>query len=186
MKTRVMTLMALMSALLCVLGPLTIVVPISPVPVSLATLAIYFAVYILGAKRSVISCLLYLLMGMIGLPIFSGFSGGIGKLLGPTGGYLVGYIILAYVSGIFIEKWQKSYWMQGIGMILGTGLCYMLGTGWLIFQSQITFKVALGMGVFPFIIGDCMKIAIALMIGPILKKRMIRAGLVVFHNNKEK
>lgn len=186
MKTRVMTLIALMTALLCILGPLTIGIPISPVPISLTTFAIYLVVYILGARRGVITCLLYLLMGVIGLPIFSGFSGGIGKLLGPTGGYLIGYIVLAYMSGIFIEKWHSVVWLQGLGLLLGTGICYLMGSCWLAWQAKTSFVAAFSMGVVPFVVGDFVKIVLALMVGPILRKRMIRAGLVLFHNNKDK
>ncbi len=186
MKTKSMTIIGLVTAMLCIMGPLTIAVPISPVPISLATLAIYFAVYVLGMKRGVISCLLYLLMGMIGLPIFSGFSGGIGKLLGPTGGYLAGYLALALITGIFIEKWQGNRYLQAVGMIFGTSVCYLFGTCWLAWQMDMSYYTALGVGVLPFIPGDIVKLAIAITTGPVLRKRMMQAGLVLFHKNMNK
>lgn len=186
MKTKAMTITALITAVLCIMGPLAIVVPISPVPISLATLAIYFAVYVLGAKGGMFSCLLYLLMGTIGLPIFSGFSGGIGKLMGPTGGYLTGYLALAFIAGAFIEKWQGNRYLQAVGMILGTAVCYMSGTCWLAWQSDISFGAALGLGVLPFIPGDIIKLAIAVTTGPVLRKRLIQAGLVLFPKNMDK
>ena len=81
-----MTIISLMTAMICILGPITLAIPISPVPISFVTLAIYLAVYILGMKKGAISCLLYLLIGFVGLPVFSAFTGGVGQLLGPTGG----------------------------------------------------------------------------------------------------
>ena len=102
LSTRNLTEIAVITALLCVLGPLTI--PIGPVPISLAPLAILLGVYILGMKRGTIACMMYLLIGAIGLPVFSGFSGGLGKLAGPTGGYLLGYIFLALIAGFFIDR----------------------------------------------------------------------------------
>jgi len=186
MKTKSMTIIGMVTAMLCIMGPLTIAVPISPVPISLATLAIYFAVYVLGIKRGIICVCLCLFMGTIGLPIFSGFSGGIGKLLGPTGGYLAGYLVLVLVSGIFIEKWQGNRYLQAVGMLLGTVLCYLTGSCWLAWQSKISFDTALGIGVFPFILGDVVKLAIAVTAGPVLRMRLMRVGLVVFPKNMNK
>ena len=87
-KTSFLTTTAIMTAVMCILGPLSI--PIGPVPITLTNLAIYLAMYILGTKRGSAAVCLYLLIGLAGLPVFSGFTGGPGKLLGPTGGYLIG------------------------------------------------------------------------------------------------
>ena len=100
MKSRKLTIyqitfMALMAAVTCILGPLS--VPIGQVPISLTNLVIYFTVYVLGAWAGTGSYCIYLILGAVGLPIFSGFAGGLGKLLGPTGGYLVGFIFMAYI-----------------------------------------------------------------------------------------
>ena len=92
-----LTTCALMVALMCVLGPMSI--PIGPVPVSFTNLVIYLAVYLLGMKGATISCLVYLLLGAVGLPVFSGYQGGLAKLTGPTGGYLVGFILMALICG---------------------------------------------------------------------------------------
>ena len=78
-----------MTAVICVLAPFSL--PIGPVPISLTNLAIYFVLYMLGVKRGTISYLVYLLIGLVGVPVFSGFTSGPGKLFGPTGGYLIGY-----------------------------------------------------------------------------------------------
>ena len=102
-----LTTCALMAALMCILGPNS--VPIGPVPVSLTNLVIYLAVYLLGTKGSTISYIVYLFLGMVGLPVFSGYEGGFGKLAGPTGGYLIGFILMAIVCGIFMEKSFADY-----------------------------------------------------------------------------
>ena len=89
-NVREMALIALMAAVTCILGPLS--VPIGVVPISLTNFAIYLAIYVLGCRRGTISYIVYLLLGLVGLPVFSGFSSGVGKLFGPTGGYLIGFI----------------------------------------------------------------------------------------------
>ena len=93
--------MALMAAVMCIAGPLA--VPIGPVPITLTNLVIYIAVGVLGTAQGTISYCLYLLLGMVGLPVFSGYAGGLGKLAGPTGGYLIGFIAMALIGGIVME-----------------------------------------------------------------------------------
>ena len=99
MSTRQMTIIALMTAVTCILGPLAIPLPFSPVPISFTNLAIYFSIFVLGTYSATVSYLVYLLIGMVGLPVFSGFAGGFGKMAGPTGGYLVGFIFMALIAG---------------------------------------------------------------------------------------
>ena len=91
-----------MAAVICVLGPLS--VPIGPVPISLTNFAIYITMYVLDAKRGTIAYLIYMLIGLAGLPVFSGFSGGAGKLFGPTGGYIIGFLPMAFVIGVVIDR----------------------------------------------------------------------------------
>ena len=131
MKIQDLTLIALMAALTCILGPMSITLPFTPVPISFTNLVIYFAVMVIGMKRGTISYLVYLLIGAVGLPVFSGFSGGLAKLAGPTGGYLVGFIFLALISGFFVEKFSGNIVMAVIGMVLGTAVTYAFGTIWL-------------------------------------------------------
>ena len=96
----------IMSAVTCILAPFSI--PIGPVPISLTNLAIYFALYILGMKEGTISYLIYLLIGLIGIPVFSGFTSGPEKLFGPTGGYLIGFIPMAVIAGIIIDRFTSK------------------------------------------------------------------------------
>lgn len=178
MKTKTMALIALMAAVTCILGPLSLAIPISPVPISFTNLAVYFTIYVLGTKKGTISYLIYLLLGLVGLPVFSGFSGGAGKLFGPTGGYLIGFIFMALICGIFIEKWPAKLYLHFVGMILGTAVCYLFGTIWLAFQANMDFSAALAAGVIPFIPGDLVKIVIALLAGPVIRKQLKRAELI--------
>ena len=108
-----------MAALICALGPLLINLPFTAVPISLTNLAVYFVIYVAGTRRAVISYLIYLLLGMCGVPVFSNFSSGVQKLVGPTGGYLVGFILMAIVSGFFIDRWYNKPVIAFAGMWIG-------------------------------------------------------------------
>lgn len=174
-NTRQLTLIGVIAAVTCILGPLSL--PIGIIPISLTNLVIYFAVYALGKKRGTLSYIVYLFIGLIGLPVFSGFSGGFPKLFGPTGGYLIGFIFMAFISGIFIDKFSNTFYMCFLGMVIGTIITYIFGTAWLAYETKMTFNAALAVGVFPFIPGDIIKIVIATLIGPQIKNRLIKAGL---------
>ena len=132
-STSTIAMIALMTAVTCILGPLS--VPIGPVPISLTNLAIYFTVILLGWKKGTVSYVIYLLIGLVGVPVFSSFSAGPAKLFGPTGGYLIGFIFLAMISGWFIEKFPGKRVMYFVGMVLGTAVCYALGTAWLAYEN---------------------------------------------------
>lgn len=173
-KTYMLTVTALMTAVTCVLAPMS--VPIGPVPISLTNLAIYFALYLLGWKMGTVSYIVYLIIGIVGVPVFSGFTGGFAKLLGPTGGYIIGFIPMAIIAGLVIEK-SGSRILHFIAMVVGTAVCYAFGTVWFCVVMKSDVAAALGMCVFPFIPGDIAKIVIAMVAGPILKKRIQKAGV---------
>ncbi len=175
---KTLTLIGLMTAVICIISPFSLYLAISPVPVTLGIFAIYLALFILGLKKGLISCLMYILTGLAGLPVFSGFSGGPAKLFGPTGGYIIGYIFLAAIAGFFIDRWPYKWYLCLIGMILGTAVCYFFGTIWLAFQMHLSFTNALALGVLPYIPADLAKMAIALLIGIPLRKGLARAHLL--------
>ena len=162
-------MIAVMTAVTCVLAPLS--VPIGPVPISLTNLVIYFSLFILGTKKGTISYLIYLLLGLVGLPVFCGFTGGPAKLAGPTGGYIIGFIVMAVIAGLVIDNCHKPL-IQLVGMIAGTIVCYLFGTVWFCIVADSTFKAALGICVIPFIPADLIKMIIAMIIGPMIKKRI--------------
>ncbi len=163
MKVKDMTLTAVMAALVCIAGPLTI--PAGPIPLSLATLAVYLAGAVLGKKRGTLAVALYLLIGIIGVPVFSGFSGGFQKLAGVTGGYLVGYLPCAFLSGLGAERAEEEsrIWILPAKMAAGTAVLYTIGTAWFMIQSGNALGTALSLCVVPFLPGDAVKIAAAVM-----------------------
>ena len=165
-KTKKITMIGLMTAVTCILGPLSLPLPFSPVPITLTNFAVFLSIYILGMKYGTISLLIYLALGTIGLPVFSSFSGGLGKLAGPTGGYLFGFIFLALIHGFFMLRFHKKTFASIIGMTLGMIACYLFGTIWLALHMSLTFKAALMIGVIPYLPGDAVKIALAAIIGP--------------------
>ena len=174
-KIYILSTTAVMTAVTCVLAPMSI--PIGPVPISFTNLAIYLSLYLLGWKMGTVSYLMYLLIGAIGVPVFSGFSGGLGKLLGPTGGYIIGFIPMAIISGLVIEKYNNRIF-QFVAMVLGTAVCYALGTAWFCVIMDVGIAAALGMCVIPFIPGDIAKIILARMVGPVLRNRLRKAGFI--------
>jgi len=169
------TSIGVMAAAICLLAPLSI--PIGPVPISLTNLVIYFSLYILGMKKGTLSYLIYLLIGMVGLPVFSGFTSGPGKLFGPTGGYLIGFIPMAILAGILIDRYTNKKLICLLGMILGTAICYAFGTIWLAYQAHMDFAAAIWAGVIPFIPADLIKMILAMLIGPQIREQLKLANL---------
>lgn len=166
-----MALIGIMAAVCCVLGPWSI--PIGAIPISLQVIAICLSAYVLGAKKGTLAVLVYILLGAIGLPVFSGFTGGAGKVLGPTGGYIIGFIFMAFISGLFVEKYGiNKVYMQVVGLVLGLMVCYLFGTIWFVAVNTkgIDFGSALVICVYPFIPFDVLKIMISIILGNAIKK----------------
>lgn len=159
LKVRDMTFIALFAALMCVVSPFSL--PIGPVPISLATLVVYVVAAFLDYKRAPIVVLVYILIGMCGLPVFSSFSGGIGKLIGPTGGYIIGYFFLAIIESILITIFKKQKWVYPLAMIGGTIVLYVFGTVWFMVVTEYSFTKAMMACVIPFLPGDALKIIAA-------------------------
>lgn len=177
-KTYQLALIGVMTAITCILGPLSISIPFSPVPISFTNLAIYLTIFILGMRRGVISYFIYLLLGLVGVPVFSAFSAGPGKLLGPTGGYLIGFIFMAIICGFFVEQFQRK-WIYFLGFTLATIAAYFFGTFWLSYQASMSFSQAFLVGVVPYIPGDFIKIFISIFIGTQIRNRLKRAGILL-------
>lgn len=170
---------ALCAAILCVMAPFS--VPIGPVPLSLATFAVLFAAFFLGGKWGAAAVGIYLLLGAVGVPVFSGFTGGLQKLIGPTGGYLIGYLPMAFITGGLYTLWgkKKSGWKRFLLMflaaVLGTAVLYALGTAWFCHVMERTVWEALALCVIPFLPGDIAKTAAAAILAPIVSKAVERA-----------
>ncbi len=170
-----MAVTAVMTAVCCVLGPLS--VPVGPVPVSLGILGVLLSVYILGRLKGTIAVVIYILIGFAGVPVFAGFTSGAGKLLGPTGGYLIGYIFLALIMGSVVDKFAGKHVIIIAGMIGGVAVCYAFGTAWLAYQASMTPQAALMAGVVPFIPFDLAKIAITAILAPQIKSALVKSGI---------
>lgn len=153
-----MTIIAMFAAFISIIAPW--IVPIGAVPISLGTFAVYLSAGTLGWKRGGAAVAVYLLLGLVGMPVFTGFSGGIQKLAGPTGGYLVAYIPLAVISGAIYDKVKKA-WAYPLGMALGTAVLYTFGTAWYCMMSGSGVVPAIMACVVPFLAGDAVKIACA-------------------------
>ena len=159
---------AVFAAVLCVISPF--VIPIGPIPLSLATFAVYLAAAALDWKYAALAVLLYVLIGLAGVPVFSNFSGGFQKLVGPTGGFLIGYILCAVTTGLLLKKREQKRWLYPVAMVAGTVVLYLFGTVWFMILMQATLSKALLLCVIPFLPGDAFKIILASVIAPQLRK----------------
>ena len=170
--TRLLTLVycALVAALLGVFSQLMI--PMTPVPINLATLAVMLGALLLGKSYGTLAVLCYLLLGAAGVPVFSGLRGGVSALLGPTGGYLVGYLPYAFLAGMGAAR--KSFAQRCLFCLLGTIACYALGTALYVIQSGNTLGVSLAYCVLPFLPGDAVKLLLAAWLSPRLQKAVKR------------
>lgn len=168
--TKDLILMAMFSALTAVLSQILLPIPFSPIPINLATLSVFLAGACLGGKKGAISQLIYLLLGAAGLPVFTGMGSGIGIIAGPTGGYIIGYIVAAYLTGLICFKFPKTYINTAIAMLTGLLFCYFFGTLWYMFLTKVNFTSALAMCVIPFLPGDFIKIAAACLVVKRLRK----------------
>ena len=158
-----LALVALFAAVMAVCSWIT--VP-AAVPFTLQTMGVFLAVGLLGGKRGTISVLVYLFLGAIGLPVFSGFAGGLGYMMGATGGYIIGFLFSALIMWFMEKVFGRDMKILILSMVLGLILCYAFGTAWFMTvysgsNGPIDLATALGWCVFPFIIPDAIKIAVA-------------------------
>ena len=172
MKTLDMVYIALFACLMAICSWISIP---GEVPFTLQTMGVFLAIGLLGGKRGTLAVLVYILMGVIGLPVFSGFSGGIGKLVGVTGGYIVGFLASALVMWAMEALLGKKKWVLALSMVIGLLVCYAFGTAWFMVlytssKGAITLGAVLGMCVIPYIIPDAAKIAVALLLTKALKR----------------
>ena len=161
-----LVMVALFAALIAVCAWVTIP---GSVPFTLQTMGVFLAVGLLGGKRGTAAVLVYILLGAVGMPVFSGFSGGVGRLLGTTGGYIIGFLVAALAMWAMEAIFGRAKWVLPASMLLGLLLCYAFGTVWfLVLYTQtkgaISVASVLSMCVIPFILPDLLKIALALLL----------------------
>ncbi len=169
MKTKKLVYCALFSVIIGIMSQISI--PVQPVPVNMGIFAVLLAGGILGKKDGTLSVAVYILLGIAGVPVFSGFRGGLIAIAGPTGGYIAGYLIVAFITGVVCDRTEK---LKYIILFLGISvvLCYALGTVWYCFVMKSSIVTALTLCVFPFIPGDIVKVVLA----GILINKKIRIG----------
>ena len=183
MRLRRSIVTALFAALLCILAPISI--PVGAVPVSLATFGVCLVALLTDRRCALMAILLYAALGAVGLPVFAGFRGGAHVLVGPTGGYLFGYIPMALTISAFCDG-RRTAPRMALGMILGLSLCYGLGVLWYSISADVSLMAALTVGVLPFLPFDAVKLvaagAVALLLGRRIEKLIRFDG----NNDREK
>jgi biotin transport system substrate-specific component len=158
-----------------------IALPIGPVPVVLTDFFIMCAGLFLGAKYGAMSCILYLLLGLIGLPVFAGGNGGFGAFFGPTGGFLIGYLPMAALVGWISTRKKDSVLLTLCGLLLGNVVLYAIGIPLLFYNAHLeSWAAAFGAGLIPFIPGLCAKIALAATLKKLL---FVRLQYLLTHRN---
>ncbi|WP_375389136.1 biotin transporter BioY [uncultured Amnibacterium sp.] len=137
-------------------------VPLRPVPVTGQTLAVLLVGAALGPVRGALSMALYVLVGALGAPVFSGFDGGTATILGPTGGYLLGFVLAAAATGLLAQRrWERGLLTGMLAFVGGSGVVFLLGLPWLKASLDLSWGETLASGLYPFVIGGLVKAAIA-------------------------
>ena len=166
MKTIDLAYMALGAVIITVCSWISIP---TTVPFTMQTFAVFCILGLLGGKRGTISILVYILLGAVGVPVFAGFSGGFGIIIGPTGGYIVGFILMGLLYWLIEALFGTKLYIRIIAMLAGLLVCYAFGTAWFIIvyarqTGPMTLGAALASCVVPFIIPDLIKMALAILI----------------------
>lgn len=169
-KVKNMLYCALFACLIAILAQIQIALP-TLVPITLQTLGVYLVSLLLKPKLAFISTLVYVFMGAIGLPVFGGFSGGLASLLGPSGGYIFSFPIMALVIALIVKRNEKLSF-KIIALIIGTAVCYLIGTLWFIYVTNTSLIPALTMCVIPFLPGDILKIIISIILANRLNSKI--------------
>ena len=180
LTTRDLVLCAFCAAVTCILAPIS--VPLAgEVPISLATFAVLLSGILLGGRLGALSQLIYVLLGSVGVPVFAGWTGGIGITLGMTGGYIIGYIPMAFIAGFLYFRFGRNssgfrkYAAMFIAMFLATAVLYLLGTAWFIAQTKMTLAASMAACVIPFLPGDLIKIIAVMLVAPPIEAALKRA-----------
>jgi len=166
-QLRMMVYASLFAALMAAGAYLAI--PIGPVPIVLQNMFVFLAGLILGSRWGAASVAVYLLAGACGLPVFAGGLGGIGRIIGPTGGYLLGYLPTVLVIGLISKRSREKVRYDVLAMVCGACVLYACGITWLKILTHMTWLKALAVGMYPFLPGDALKIAAAAAIARTLR-----------------
>lgn len=166
---------AMMTALIVVCS--WIYIPVGNIPVTLQTFAVCVSVGVLGMKKGTLAVIVYLVLGIVGLPVFSFFKGGVGALLSATGGYMFGFVFLAFIAGLIIQKSGRKIPVMIFGFLIGLVACYLFGSLWFMFvymkdTGTVGFLTVLMTCVFPYIVPDAIKITLAAVVSKAVRERI--------------
>jgi len=175
-RLKMMIVAALFAAIIAIAAQIMINVP--PVPFTLMTIAVMLTATILGAKYGTLAVSVYVLMGVIGIPVFAGMKGGLGIVLGPTGGYLAAIIPAALFVGWYLDTFKYSKIQAIIANIIAVFIILILGTIWLKVVAELPWDAALKGGMLPFILPDLAKAIVAALIGVVIRTRLVSAKLI--------
>ncbi len=164
-------MIALCTALIAVMAQISIPMPLG-VPMTMQTFAITLAAVVLGSKKGAVSALIYVLLGMIGIPVFSNFTGGIQYLAGPTGGFLISFPIMAYLIGLGSDKWKNFRGGFPAALILGTTVNYIVGTVMYCILTDSTVLAGVAACVIPFLPTAVLKAVLASALGLQIRRRI--------------
>ena len=174
-----LTVCALMAAVMCVIGPMSI--PIGAVPVSFTNFVICLTTCLLGWKWGSVSVIVYVLLGTFGVLALFGYSINTLTLFAmvlATGGYIIGYVFITLIGGAFIVRFRSSYIWTVIGLVLGVAVTYAFGTAWFVLQMKCELGYAITVCVLPFIGWDLLKICAATAVGATVRRALIRSHLI--------
>lgn len=137
------------------------------VPFTMQTFAVFFVLSALGGKRGTVAIIVYILLGAVGIPVFSNFTSGIGILLGNTGGYIVGFVFIGLVYWLFVHYSEKKVWVEILAMVIGLAVCYAFGSVWFAIvyapaNGAVSLTMVLAWCVIPFVVPDLIKLGLAL------------------------
>jgi biotin transport system substrate-specific component len=148
-------------------------IPLPPVPITLQTFVLFMSAALLGPRLGVLSQFIYLLLGIMGMPVFAGGKAGLGVVFGPTGGYLIGFVAAAFVIGLLVKlRKAPGFRWYVLSMTVGTLVVYILGAVQLSLVARLTFEKAVALGVIPFLAGDGLKIVAAAMLTIRMKEKV--------------
>lgn len=191
MTIREITLAGLFAAITCVLTIVSIPLPFTPVPITLQVFGVVIAGAILGAKLGFLSQLTYLLIGLVGLPVYSNYGSGPAILFGPTGGFIFGFVVAAFIIGLIIDKTSFlktnmliKYIIILLSMFIGVFVIYTIGVAQLMFVLNVSLKSAIAMGAAPFIVADLIKVFVGSFIAFYARYALIKSNLIIIPANK--
>ncbi|WP_446897946.1 biotin transporter BioY [Clostridium sp. LBM24168] len=172
-----MCTVAIFTAITAVLAQISIPLPFSPVPITMQLLAIYLSSIILGSKLGTLSQIIYILLGAVGIPVFANFSGGLSILVGPTGGFLISFPIIAFIIGKLSEN-SLNITFKILGLLFSLIVCYFIGTLQFILITNMSIQKSMALCVLPYIPLDIVKIVVAYLVGHNVRQALSKAKLI--------